>query len=203
MEHLLEIFKMSHYLSFDVESVGLFGPPFAVGYVVVTEKGEEVGNGLLGWDYHNNLDELVESSASRWSTALGDQLWVEENVIPALPKGWANCKTQGDLYQSFYMAWQSYKASLPDLLLVTDCPFPVEANFLLEMLKHVNRRTLFDSPYPLIDVASILLAAGQNPLATTKRRDGELPAHNPLNDARQSARQLVEALRVLDFTYSW
>jgi hypothetical protein len=39
-----------------------------------------------------------------------------------------------------------------------------------------------------------MLSAGMNPLATYDRTPSELPRHNPLADARQSARLLSEAL---------
>jgi hypothetical protein len=43
-----------------------------------------------------------------------------------------------------------------------------------------------------------ILALGRDPLATNERLPDELPAHNPLCDARQSARLLIEALRECD-----
>jgi hypothetical protein len=49
-------------------------------------------------------------------------------------------------------------------------------------------------PYPLHDLASILLAHGRDPLAKNERLPEELPEHDPLNDARQSARLLHEVL---------
>lgn len=48
--------------------------------------------------------------------------------------------------------------------------------------------------FMVFDVASVRLAAGLDPLASAPRLDGELPAHDPLRDARQSARLLIEAL---------
>ena len=40
-----------------------------------------------------------------------------------------------------------------------------------------------------------MLCAGMDPMATYDRLPAELPRHDPLADARQSARLLVEALR--------
>jgi hypothetical protein len=57
------------------------------------------------------------------------------------------------------------------------------------------RRVAGDGPYPLVDVASVRLAAGLDPLGAYDRTAGELPVHNPLADARQSARLLLEALK--------
>ena len=56
-------------------------------------------------------------------------------------------------------------------------------------------RREWQGPYPLHDLASVLLALGADALAVAERRPNELPAHHPLMDARQSARQLVECLK--------
>jgi hypothetical protein len=40
-------------------------------------------------------------------------------------------------------------------------------------------------------------AAGMNPMEKEKRTDSEMPEHNPLTDARLSARLLSEALAKL------
>jgi hypothetical protein len=45
-----------------------------------------------------------------------------------------------------------------------------------------------ESPYPVLDVATALAVRGLNPLGTYVRLEAEKPAHNPLCDARQSAR---------------
>ncbi len=44
----------------------------------------------------------------------------------------------------------------------------------------------------VIDLASLLFAGGRNPTATLDRRETELPVHDPLADAKQSARILTE-----------
>jgi hypothetical protein len=75
---------------------------------------------------------------------------------------------------------------------VADCPYPVEANFFTTMLK--EQADEWGGPYPFIDVASVRFAAGLAPLETCERLPTELPAHDPLADARQSARLFFEAL---------
>ena len=47
---------------------------------------------------------------------------------------------------------------------------------------------------PLYDLASVLLARGEDPLRRSARLTEELPAHHPLHDARQSARLFLDAL---------
>lgn len=187
-----------NFFSFDVESVGLFGPPFAVGFVVVDQTGRELQSGLHGWDYRiENISETFGTD-KRWSFTDDDREWVASNVIEALPAGWANCPTLEAMYESFFTAWRGCKVLYPGLTMVTDCPFPVEASFLQEVLRTKGMRSMEFSPYPLIDVASVLLATGHDPTETFSRRDNELPAHNPLNDARQSVRLMLETLEGLD-----
>lgn len=41
-----------YYFVFDVESVGLFGEAFAVGWVVVNARGEELADGYSGVSVH-------------------------------------------------------------------------------------------------------------------------------------------------------
>ena len=60
-------------------------------------------------------------------------------------------------------------------------------------LNHKERE--WQGPYPLHDLASVILALGGNALELTERLPDELPAHHPLMDARQSARQLVACLK--------
>ena len=191
---------MKHYLSFDVESVGLFGPPFAFGYVVVDETGKEHEAMLHAFDFRKSpfLHIYEPTTRSRWNFTEGDREWVTNNVVPALPEKWVNCVGLKDFLSSvYYDVWSRAHKDYENLTFVTDCPFPVEANFVEVMLREVSKRDMQHSPYPLIDVASVLLTVGLDPTGTFPRRENELPAHNPVNDARQSVRQMLEALEGL------
>ena len=85
--------------------------------------------------------------------------------------------------------FEAFKRWKKGAVLVADHPFPVETRFLDGLTRHGVAM-----PYPLIDVASVRLAAGFDPIGTEPRLRNEEPAHNPLADARQSARLLLEAL---------
>jgi hypothetical protein len=164
------------YLVVDVESIGLHGEGYAAGWVVVDGHG-------------------VEQASGRWAcppeAALGNEaarVWVAANV-PDLP---ATHATPREVRDGFWRLWLSWKDR--GAVLAADCPWPVEARFLAGCVDDDPTRREWEGPYPLIDVASVRLAAGFDPLGTTERRPGELPEHDPLADARQSARLLVEAL---------
>lgn len=164
------------FMVFDVESVGLHGDGFAVGWVVVNRGGETISSGL---------QSIPPQNAG--GTDEGRQ-WVNENV-PTLPQTgvWL-----ADLYNQFWAIWRYW--SDQGAVLVADCAWPVEARFLAACVDDEPEERAWQGPYPLHDLASIVLARGGDPIATHERLPDELPAHNPLNDARQSARLMIEAL---------
>lgn len=175
------------YMTFDVEAVGLHGDAFAVGWVVTDNKGAELDHGLY---------------ACEWVHLLGtreSRQWVGKHV-PQMP---LTHKSPQDIREGFWQQWMKWKEQ--GALLVADCPWPVEARFLvacIEDARKVIRGGMaegtrdWEGPYPLIDVASVRLATGCLPLAHEDRLPNELPHHNPLADARQSARLLHEALNM-------
>ncbi len=183
--------KAPYYFSFDVESDGLFGKAFAVGWVIVNGKGEELEEGYLGCPAYLMSSEEAD-------------MWVIQNVIPALPRQdpfpcgapWANCDHDYAMLVRFWEAWTEAKKDYPGIVMVTDCPFPVEAGFLLNAVKEYRPQIPMDeSPYPIIDVATALVMLGEDPLEEYARRATELPKHNPVCDARQSVRIFIDCLK--------
>jgi hypothetical protein len=117
-----------------------------------------------------------------------DRKWVSENIPPIAVTG----STPNVVRFQFWQKWMEWKAK--GALMCAECAWPVEARFLIECVEwDVNERR-WQGPYPLHDVASIMLAAGMDPMANYDRLPNELPKHDPLADARQSARLLCEAL---------
>ncbi len=171
-----------YFFVFDVESVGLHGDGFAVGYVIIAAvDGAEVSSGLA-W---SNPDNVRQGDVH-------DREWVK-NHVPTLPHE-RRVLSARELREWFWGAWQS--AADEGAWLVADCPWPVEARFLHDCIGDDPGPRQWKGPYPLIDVASVRMAKGLNPLGSEERFSNELPMHNPLADARQSARLLLEALRV-------
>jgi hypothetical protein len=168
---------MSLYMVFDVESVGLHGEGFAVGLVVIDESGA-----VNSW----------EVFACDPAEASGDdegRRWVAENV--KLSRGY-NCRDPRHVRGRFWDAWLFGKSQ--GAVMVADCCWPVEARFLSACIDDDPAARYWLGPYPLHDLASIRLAVGLDPLGTNDRLPDEQPAHDPLADARQSARLLIEAL---------
>lgn len=163
------------YLVFDVESVGLHGEGFAFGAVVVSRSEE--------------LLAVREACKPEDANGPRDGLeWVKAEC-PSLP---ADHTTPRSLRDSFWSLWRYWADR--GAVLVADCAWPVEARFLADCVADDPSRA-WDGPYPLHEVASARLAAGFDPRATVERRPAELPEHDPLSDARHSARLWVDAVR--------
>lgn len=185
------------FFSFDVESIGVHGDPFAVGWVVVNDLGQELESGYAGcalgskefvWavDQKSGHTSYVPTGTTG---TIADLHWVMENVIPTLPP--PNCASLDAVYSAFWKAWSKWAST--GAVMVTDVGWPIEAKFLLRAIAADPKRKE-NAPYPVIDVASVALACGRDPLGTFDRLPSELPAHNPVNDARQSVRILLECL---------
>lgn len=176
-KHSLNYKTMSKtYFVFDVESIGLHGEAFAVGFVVVNELGKE----LVAECYASHVEKSRGNPESH--------AWVSKNILPITP-------THGSDYRirdAFWLAWKGWEST--GAIMVADCAWPVEARFLIQCIEDNHAGREFQGPYPLHDLASILLAKGFDPLTKFPRLDTELPEHDPLCDARQSARILIAAL---------
>lgn len=172
----------SIYLVFDVESLGLYGKGFAYGFVVVDKAG-------------NRLEQGIETYSSWIRRSAGDLLpheaWALKNVVPVLPPD--TCDSLQVVRDRFWQLWMRWKQQ--GAYLVADCPFPVESNFLRDSVGDDLIVRQWDAPYPLLDVASVMYKAGMNPMTFYNLEADEMPKHNPLCDARQSARLFLEAMQ--------
>lgn len=170
------------YMVFDVESVGLHGEGFAVAWQVVDSTGKRIAS--AGYACNPDLAEGKDD----------DRKWVAENCHFALTS--TNCPSPRAVRREFWDAWM-YGKKL-GAVLVADCCWPVEARFLMQCIADDPDARNWEGPYPLHDIASMLLMAERDPLETRERLEGEFPAHDPLADARQSARILLECLGKLE-----
>lgn len=173
----------SHYFVFDVESLGLHGPAFAIGFVVIeASTGKEIKSDMWCLDPDKLPSTLLArewvTKNCQWIKRYSDKTFIANKMY---------------FYDHFWSYWDFWKEQ--GAVMAADCPWPVEANFLNAAITHSKIDREWSGPYPLIDVASIRLAAGFDPLASESRLKDELPVHNPLTDARQSARLLFEALQ--------
>lgn len=168
------------FFVFDVESVGLHGEGFAV----------------AGGVYIDGAAQSEFRFCCPLDTAKGepdDRAWVIQNV----PLMDVTHRSPQGLRLAFWAEWEKAKCQYDGIVMAGECIWPVEASFVTACIADdpVTRR--WAGPYPLHEIASLMLAAGMDTMATYDRMDSELPKHDPLADARQSARLLATALRVL------
>lgn len=179
----LNAFLNGPFLVFDVESMGLYGDPFAVGFVVIDATGKELDFGTFVCPT-SNLHCTKENRE-----------WLAKHVFPHIPN--YTHTTPDGIAEAFWGVWMQWKERGASM--VSDCGFPVETNFLRRCVGFgdLAQTREFLGPYPLYDVSTARLMAGLHPVATNYRLDGEKPAHNPLCDARQSARLFLEAINLV------
>lgn len=169
----------SIFFVFDVESVGLHGEGFAVA------GGVYLANGAAQWEFS------FRCPMDRAEGLQADRDWVIRNVPAISVTDGSPC----GIRMAFWKAWERAKADGAEM--AAECLWPVEARFLRDCITDDAQR-LLTAPYPCHEIASVMLSAGMNPMATYNRTPSELPCHNPLADARQSARLLSEAIAILN-----
>lgn len=163
------------FMVFDVESVGLHGEAFAVGYVIC---GPNV-DAMAGAHYACPPEAAMGGEEGR--------IWIAQNCPPITPTH----TTPREVRDAFWADWLFWKER--GAVLVADCQWPVEARFLIACIDDAPNERGWSGPYPLHELASFMVAAGMDPMATYDRLPDE-PQHDPLGDAKQSARLLLQAL---------
>lgn len=163
------------FFMFDVESIGLHGEGFAVGFVIFDLDGNTVFQGMFA----------CPPNAARGSKE--GHLWVQENM-PTLR---ATHDSPWQVRAAFWKVWTEHH-NPGDCLMLADVPWPVEARFLAQCVDDHPVAREWGGPYPLIDIASLLVMVGRDPLAKANRKPEEMPEHDPLADALQSARLFKE-----------
>lgn len=164
-------------ISIDAECNGLPGRAFAVAMTLSDTTGE-----LDRVVYRCPIDEPTDE-------------WVAKNVLPVIEDIEINCTDYDGLLYNLRDRYQTW--SEEGTPLAAHVAWPVEARLLLDLLPGQD---VWAGPYPLIDVSSVLLAKGHNPLSV----DGYLTAHgiptpdgsphHPLYDARAAERCLRHLL---------
>ena len=168
------------YFIFDVESIGLHGEGFAFGFTVIkTETGEELDSGI---------------SACRPDLARGtldSRAWVAAN-LPAIESSVGSPRVLREVAWNCWRTWSGKGA-----VAIVDCGWPVEARFLSDCVADFAPGRDWKGPFPLHEAATLYIAAGMATFPPHVRLPEHLPEHNPLNDARHTARLLRMALERL------
>ena len=173
-------------VSIDGESNGLHGEVFAIGAVVKRP---------------NRRDEAFYV---RCPIAGPYDPWVTDNVLPSLVARGMPVYTHENA-RSMRDAFWNWLAPLvkEGAIVVADCGWPVEAGLLSACVADDPSRA-FGGPYPLHDVATLLLAAGLDPMAEYGPKlldDLDIAIyrkHDPVWDAEVSARCAIHALDIIE-----
>ena len=175
---LIKPSKPELFMVFDVESIGLHGEGFAFGYVVIKRDGT-----IVEEDLFSCFPDVAMGEAK-------NRKWIKANV-PSLAIRTLTTRGVRDAFWECWMRWKAVGA-----VLIAECAWPVEANFLEMCVEDSPVEREWEGPYPLHDLVTLMLARGLDPMTSYPRLKNELPAHNPLNDARQSARLFIELLNI-------
>jgi hypothetical protein len=184
---------MSHVIfSLDLETIGLFGPAFAAGWVLMDAHTGLIDRASSGYAYFHphGLDSGLYHNS--------DFDWIEKHVLPHLEtqphldveprvvRGHA--RLLGCVWKAWTDAKEHHKATM-----LADCPFPVESTFMREMAMVCGNGTFRDSIYPVIDLESYKRAAyGTDSPPADLREEGE-HEHHAYFDALVAAREYKKA----------
>ncbi len=169
------------YFIFDVESVGLHGEGFAVAGGVYLDNGSP----QTEFCFACPIDEAKGNDEGR--------KWVKENVPPIFETH----RTPKTMRDEFWHQWELAKKQYPGIVMASECGWPVEARFLCAVIDDDPKNREWSGPYPMHEISSYVAASGFDPMEKVEREFSETPAHNPLADARLSARMLFDALCVI------
>ena len=167
------------YFIFDVESIGLHGEGFAVAGGIYSRDRKC----LKEFAFHCDGNEARGTDS--------DREWIAANVT-VHPSSILEVNPQS-VRSAFWTSWMIAKLKYGAVMFV-ECGWPVEAAFLEACIDDDPEVRNWEGPYPMHEIASFIAASGLDPMATYERMENELPSHEPLADARQSARMLFDAL---------
>lgn len=167
-----------HMISIDAETNGLAGRAFAVALVLTAPDGE-----IEHVVHRCPIGEIVTNP------------WVAEHVLPAIADVPTNLSSYPEMLAEIDRTITRWGGR--DVPLIAHVAWPVEARLLLDVY---SGERVWSGPYPLIDVAPVLLAAGHDPTSVDSYNAAHgIPApegspHHPLYDARAAERCLRHLL---------
>ena len=156
------------FLFIDAETDGLYGSFLTVG-VVVTDA---LGNIIQKAYYGIKKENMVINDA-----------WTKENVFPIL-SDYEACEDEDELLDKVWAIWMKYRE---EAYAVADVMYPVESRLFMKCVMKNETERKYQGPFPMLDLSSMLMAAGYDPLADRtqflKNDKDEKQIHNALFDA--------------------
>jgi hypothetical protein len=161
-----------NYFFVDAETDGLYGDIIAVGVVVINEKGIEIDR--FGGKIKGLSTEMIKDE------------WVKENVLPFLDNSLSDFQDLNLLLDEFWLFWMKHRETS---ICIADVQYPVEAGLFRKCVEKDLKARIFQGPFPLLDLSTLLFAKGIDPLTDRFKLCGiqekqELRQHNPIEDAK-------------------
>lgn len=129
----------------DAETDGLYGKFLTIAVIITDYKGNELERYYWGIE-PKNLEVQSE--------------WTRKNVLPIMGK-YEECQNEDDLLERFWHIWEkNYKVAYA----IADVCYPVESTLFRKCVLKDEKKRLIKGPFPLVDLSSILLAKGIDPL---------------------------------------
>ena len=178
-----EISRDTKILSFDLETNNLHGQPFAIGAVLID------GHGVVH-----------DSFTARCPIKGEPDDWVKANVIPVIEDMAQTHGSYEDMREAFWR-WYVPAEATSDYVLVSN-GYPVEYRFLIDCQDANLDERYWQHPFPILDLASLLIAVGQEPgayknqLRKKVRKGASFVQHHPFDDAKLAALIAFEAFNV-------
>ena len=150
----------------DAETDGLYGKFLTVAIIVTDNNLNEIERAYFGIK-KENMDVKNQ--------------WVIENVLPILGE-YDEVNSEEELLDRVWEVWMRYAS---DAYAIADVPVPVESRLFLKCVERDSSNREFQGPFPLIDISSMLLAIGRDPLEDRNLiadADSSEVKHNALND---------------------
>jgi hypothetical protein len=175
-------------ISVDAEVDGLHGRAFAIAFTV--RKG--------GKEVHS------------WSGRCPDRFvtdgWVREKILPTIADMPVDHADPDELEDEFFTAWLNAVGSFTKdgvkPLTIAHCGYPVESGLFSRCIAMQPEERAWSGPFPLHDVATLLLAKGRNPLSVDAylKEQGIAPefngaTHHPMYDAVVAAQVWEDLLK--------
>lgn len=158
--------KGNHLFFIDAETDGLYGAFISAAVVVTDENCQELERKYWGVDIQ---PADVKSE------------WVRKNVLPVMGK-YEKCRDEQDLLTHVWKLWMQYQESA---YAIGDVIFPVEVRLFSKCVEQNCKEREYMGPLPLIDMSSILLAKGIDPMTERKNLVSDIDQgyeHNALYD---------------------
>lgn len=159
---------MKKTFSFDAETNGLWGNPFAIAAIVYDVEEKE-----------------IDRISLRLPNSFVTNEWVKLNVLPKMEDIEINCHSYKQMLQEFSAFYLKYKEEAD---IICHMGYIVEAWLLREMIPYIGE---WGAPYPLLDISGHLHAIGEDPTSVDNyikkynlSVSEELNTHNPIYDCQ-------------------